>query len=931
MRLWLRDKPLRCGIPREGGHALLVVGNRIGRAAAHGRAAWSARAARRPALDSRDTYHGVDSLMRLISDLMMKLRPRPRSAHGKSGKKRSSGRRDAPSGQRTYLDLGSPWLQGVTTGFVFLIAALACQWAFFVTARGVLKESSDERLIHFAWLAAAKLNFDEHAQLTRPEQLNNEDYLAVVEPLRQMLRIVGDIQTIHTVRKDGNDFRVVVDAARPIDTDQDGLIDQHQLGERYLSPDPKLREAFQAGAARVSSEPYTDDRGSFLSAYVPMRSPDGRIDSVLCVSQNAHKYYSRLEAMRRAMRSGCLTAVLSSVMLALGVAFLQRYRRRVLAALAESQERYELAVDGANEGLWDLDPGTGSLYCSPRFKRMLGFPPDHPIDRFEDLEALIEPNDRDGLQLALTLHLESRQPFDLEFRIRSQGGEPRWYRMRGQAVWSRSGRPKRMAGSLGDINERITLMQELRSAARLDRLTNLPNRAALLDRLQQAISSRGYGSRETYAVLFLDFDRFKLVNDSLGHDVGDQLLCNIAERLRTNLRLTDMAGRICGDQLAARMGGDEFVVLLESISQPSDACQVAQRLIDALSQPHRLGEYQVVSNASIGIVVGTGCYKRAEDVLRDADTAMYEAKQRCKGHYVVFDAAMSRRVRRRLQLEQELRGAIDHEQLRLEYQPIVNVSSGGLASMEALARWEHPSLGPIAPDEFIPIAEECGAIIPLGDWVFQTACTQLRSWWDTYGRESVPSININLSRQQLLVPDLPARLDAAARKAGVEPSAIMLEITESILVRDATTISGLLKELREIGFGIALDDFGVGYSSLSCLYEMPCDVLKIDRSLVAHLGQGSFHEASLQAITTLAAALGFQVVAEGVETETQLQILRRHGCDMVQGYWLGRPAPAEAIVPAEAIPTASSDAELDARPDELIRPFIPNGLSVRAS
>jgi diguanylate cyclase (GGDEF)-like protein len=441
------------------------------------------------------------------------------------------------------------------------------------------------------------------------------------------------------------------------------------------------------------------------------------------------------------------------------------------------------------------------------------------------------------------------------------------------------------------------LQDRLSEFSRTDMLTNLPNRVLLLDRLQQAIQRRERLPDQHYAVLFLDFDRFKIVNDSLGHEAGDQLLVQIADRLRGQVRPADSVSRMPESQVAMRLGGDEFVILLEGMVGGREcAMAVARRLLDALAAPYQIGESQIVSTASIGVVIDEGDYLRAEDVLRDADTAMYEAKAAGRGRAVLFDATMRDKVRRRLSMESELRLAIEAGQLTLHYQPIICLDSGRLVGVEALVRWCHPERGMVSPGEFIPVADDSGLIIPLGDWVLGEACRQLGVWQRTLGTDRIPSVNVNLSARQFVIADFAERVVRAAGDGGIEPSSVHLEITESAVMQDVAAATRLLHDLKSQGFKVALDDFGTGYSSLACLHEFPLDVVKIDRSFVKNMSRGRHYTALVHAIVALARNLNLEVVAEGVETADLVPPLQYLGCQYAQGYFFGRPVPAEQVI-----------------------------------
>ena len=447
-----------------------------------------------------------------------------------------------------------------------------------------------------------------------------------------------------------------------------------------------------------------------------------------------------------------------------------------------------------------------------------------------------------------------------------------------------------------DITERKQAEKTLRTAACTDKLTGLPNRALLLDRLQRVILRRQRCKDVNYAVLFLDFDRFKTVNDSLGHDVGDQLLQQIADRLRGAVRAVDSVGRPSGETTAARLGGDEFVVLLDGLHSAKDAAIVADRLLEVLRVPYKIGINNFVSTASIGIVTSEYGHERAEDVLRDADTAMYEAKLRGRSRAVFFDSAMRDRVRRKLQIENGLRKALELGQFLLHYQPIVSLESGLIDGFECLVRWQHPEHGIISPGEFIPVAEETGLIVPLGEWVFREACRRLGVWWKEHGRQTVPSLSVNLSRHQLAIPGLPAHFRNLAKEAGVDPAAIHLEVTESAIMSDTKLAESLLQEIKASGFKVDMDDFGTGYSSLACLHQFSFDVLKIDRSFIAGLDLGEDMAALVNTIVTLTRNMGIRLVAEGVETESQMTMLQALGCEFAQGYLFARPMPGSQVI-----------------------------------
>ena len=438
------------------------------------------------------------------------------------------------------------------------------------------------------------------------------------------------------------------------------------------------------------------------------------------------------------------------------------------------------------------------------------------------------------------------------------------------------------------------LLDMLETQARSDALTGLPNRALLTDRLEEAIRRCGRDPDYKYAVLFLDFDRFKIINDSLGHEVGDLLLVSIAERLSTNLRTSDTASNPGDGHVPARLGGDEFVILLDGITEYADAVVVAERIQEALSAPHKIGDHDVFSTASIGIVTSAGGYGRADDVLRDADTAMYHAKISGKARHVVFDDRMHQEAVERLKLEEDLRRSLDAGEFWLSYQPIVGLSTGRLMGFEALMRWTHPRRGPVSPDVFIGLAEEIGLIIPLGRWALLQAATQLKAWHRQFPGDPPLSRNVNLSKHQLRQQNLVGVVADILQQTGIDPASMKLEITENAIMDCPQRTTALLHELKGLGVQLCMDDFGTGHSSLSLLHRFPIDVLKIDRTFVLNTDENREYAAVIHAIITLAHTLNMKVVGEGVENTGQLAQLQALDCDRAQGNLFSESMTVEA-------------------------------------
>jgi diguanylate cyclase (GGDEF)-like protein len=426
---------------------------------------------------------------------------------------------------------------------------------------------------------------------------------------------------------------------------------------------------------------------------------------------------------------------------------------------------------------------------------------------------------------------------------------------------------------------------QARHDAMHDPLTGLPNRVLFSDRLAQALA-RSERDQQPLAVLLLDIDRFKLINDSLGHLAGDELIREVAPRLSSAVRSSDTV---------ARLGGDEFAVLCEDLEDEREAQEMAERLGACFLRPFALGGEQQFATASIGLVVASA-HIDAEELLRDADAAMYRAKEAGRGRYEVFDEGMRARAVARLQVENELRRALDREELRLFFQPIFDLHEDRISGCEALVRWDHPDRGLVGPDQFIPVAEESGLIIPLGAWVLQRACRQLARWRRSVDGAADLRLTVNLSAQQVTQPDIVDTVAEAIDEAGLEPRDIGLEITEHVLIEDAESTADTLRRLQRLGVRLVIDDFGTGYSSLSYLKRYPIEVLKIDRSFIDGIADpGSGDLAIVTAIVRMASALGVDVIPEGVETEAQLERLRELGCRYAQGFLLARPLPPHEL------------------------------------
>jgi|GEM_PF-128608 len=561
-------------------------------------------------------------------------------------------------------------------------------------------------------------------------------------------------------------------------------------------------------------------------------------------------------------------------------------RKQAEEALRESEERWQLALKGNNDGIWDWNLKTNEVVVSARLSEMLGYAEAETEHYMGLWTASIHPDDYERVMELQHNHWNQQTPhYVAEYRLQCADGSYKWILDRGQALWDERGNPVRMVGSYTDITERKRAEEQLQHNAFYDSLTDLPNRALFADRLDRAIQHSQQHPDFLFAVLFLDFDSFKVVNDSLGHMVGDELLIAIARRLEACLRPRN---------ILARLGGDEFAILLENLKTQQEAKAVARKIHQELKLPFNLSSRELFINTSIGIALNTVPYNRPEDLLRDADAAMYRAKALGKARYAVFDRTMHERVMARLQLETDLRRALERQELRVYYQPITSLSAGQPIGFEALVRWHHPEQGLISPARFIPIAEETGLIIPLGKWVLQEACRQLHTWQQQFRDRSHLQMSVNLSKKQLAEPDFVRQIGEILTQTGVDASSLKLEITESLLMDNTQAVAAVLEKLRAMEIQLSIDDFGTGYSSLSYLHRFPVNTLKIDRSFVMRMKADGSNSEIVQAIISLAHTLGMDVIAEGIETRSQLAQLQALGCEYGQGYLFAQPLEREA-------------------------------------
>ena len=555
-------------------------------------------------------------------------------------------------------------------------------------------------------------------------------------------------------------------------------------------------------------------------------------------------------------------------------------RRQAEIALRDSEARLRLVTENMSDLVCLHHPDGRYLYVTPSSQSLLGYCPDELIG--QDVYEFVHPEDRDYIREETHPVVRSGEPRSIIYRMRRNTGEYLWLETIIQPIWDDNGQVLHLQTTSRDVSDRVRAEEQLKHDALHDGLTGLPNRNLLLERLELVLKRAKRHPDVKFTVLFLDLDNFKVINDSLGHSVGDTLLLAVANQLKTFIRETDVA---------ARLGGDEFVLLIEDIDGLTEAIAIAKRILEALKVPFSINERDVFTSASIGILSWDGRHRTAEDLLRDADLAMYRAKQNGREQYAIFNPNMHLQAMQRLQLENELRRGLENREFVLYYQPIISLTTGGLKGFEALIRWQHPERGLILPGEFIPIAEETRLIVPIGRWILQTACAQMAVWQTQFPQQTL-WISVNLSAQQLQ-PKLLEHLDEALSQSNVPGGQMVLEITESMLVQNLEATDSLLKQLKNREVHLSIDDFGTGYSSLSYLHRLPADALKIDRTFVSPSAYDARNQAIAESIVALSNLLELKAIAEGIETFKQLEWLQSIDCELGQGNYFSPPVPVE--------------------------------------
>jgi len=567
--------------------------------------------------------------------------------------------------------------------------------------------------------------------------------------------------------------------------------------------------------------------------------------------------------------------------------------RSTLSDLQDSQNRLATARRLGSIGSWEWTPGEAEMIWSEEFYQMLEMEPTVGASSLDDFLAVIHPEDRAIIEKSLRKAAAEATAWSLDHRILTLSGETRIVHQQVEVRCGAQGAVESVLGTIQDITDRRRAEEQIRQLAHYDALTSLPNRRSLEKYLERVLE-RARRRSETTALLFLDLDRFKRINDTMGHVSGDNLLKAVAQRLLETVRTTDYVGR--PNEIVApvsRLGGDEFAVVLNQIASANEASQAASRLLEVLSQPFHLSGQEVVMGACIGIALFPNDAQDANSLLRSADSAVHQAQAAGGTTYSFFSESMNERATRKLQLEAGLRRAIERDELFLHYQPLKHVRTGRITGVEALVRWQSPEFGLLPPMEFIPLAEETGLIEPLGAWVLNAACAQLRSW-EEQGL-ALLRVAVNISSQQFRMPGITRMVEDTLERNGLDPSRLELEITESAIIGEEPGVIEAVHSLKELGVDLALDDFGTGYSSLTHLIRFPIDRIKIDRSFVSRIGNDPQSDAIVAALVGMAHRLGLSVTGEGVETEEQERFLLAEECDILQGFLIGRPSEAGKV------------------------------------
>ncbi|MFL6606493.1 MAG: EAL domain-containing protein [Steroidobacteraceae bacterium] len=816
--------------------------------------------------------------------------------------------------------------EALAFSLIMLIVVATAIFGLCVTTESAALAGFRHYLVNLLLESSVAVDPQLHESIRRPEQLNDPDYSRAVEPLRRIRRAVPDVRYIYTLVMSDGQVHFVLDAAEPGAVTPSGRSEQSGVWEVYPELSDNLKRAMglggRPGIAIANQEPVTDAWGTFMSGFAPIRDPRGRQIGVIGIDVDASKLVARLNRLRREALTGLAPA---GILIAVAGVLFYRVRRRGLAdahsvlesaaeanrtaqVLAEERRRLGEVIEGTNVGTWEWHAGKCGMSVSERIAQMTG----HSLADLQQWEllqwrSLVHPDDSAGWERAVIASIADPNTVLVhEIRVRRADGNWLWLLIRGKVLQSDAqDRPALFAGIAVDISDRKALEMALIDSAQRDRLTGLPNRSVFMERLAGALTRVRNGEQPACAVLFFDFDRFKQINDTLGHEAGDELLRQIAGRLQTAMRAEERHARKLEGDVLSRFGGDEFLVLVNDLRSCDEAVRVAERLLNVLVPSYNILGHEVHSSASVGIVTTDRCQGSAEEFVRNADVAMYEAKRAGRGCSVVFSEAMHERLTRHLAIETSLRRAIGTDQLYVEYQPVVDLESGRRRSVEVSVCWNHPSLGAIAASEFVPIAAESGLLVVIGQWAIRQACRAMVAWRADDADSAPDTVSINLCRAQIACGDrFVEHIVATLEAYELAPAHLQIEVSEREVMANRTQVGPLFAKLRRLGVKLAIDEFGAGHSSLSVLRSYPVDTVKIDDSFLTDLHGSHAGMAVMSATLTLIRNLGALSVATGVQHEAQVAILQSLGCHCAQGAYYGTSMPATRVIAATSTPRA---------------------------
>lgn len=760
---------------------------------------------------------------------------------------------------------------------LIIFVSVLLSLAFYLEYQHQLRQNVRERLHDIVAITALQVDASAHNTLRKAEQEGNATYLRLQRDLQRIRDATTGIRYVYTMVPGANhEIMFVLDA----ETNPDEIA---HLGELYDDASPLLSKNFSTlNQPLVENDFYTDKWGTWLTGYAPFYTQDGKRAGIVGIDIKATNIITREHHLILTSLPLIFIAILMSLALSWLIGrWLADETTKALKALHLSEEKIRNIVDNSTNLFYSHTTDHVLTYLSPQTRAFFDCDPDEAMKRWTEF-ATDEPGNKKGFELTLTaIKTGVRQP-PYELELAGMKGRRIWVQVN-EAPILKDGKTIAMVGALTDITERKRVDSLIEHQATFDALTDLPNRFLALKRLSQLINEAHRDAKQL-AILFLDLDDFKKINDTLGHDIGDKLLIEAADRLLSGLRSGDTVGRL---------GGDEFIILLGGLDDAKDAQPIAENLLNHFRNPFIIDNRSLILTSSIGIAVYPNDGDSPSELLRNADSAMYHSKELGRNTYSYFTEEMNQEVSRRLALEEQMHGALERGEFRVCYQPQVDVNNRLISGTEALLRWNNPILDEVSPEEFIPIAEQTGLIVPIGEFVLTQALDMAAKW--QCNREQPFTMAVNLSPRQFREPNLVKFIEQVLEKSGISSENLELEITEGVLMSGHAFIDDALSGLNELGVSLSMDDFGTGYSSLSYLRSYPFNVLKIDRTFINDITIDPADRELVNATIAMAHGLGLNVVAEGVETEEQLAHLASQDCEFAQGYLFSKAVSPERI------------------------------------